>query len=172
MKILFSSLLALSFAASFAVASTPPIKSKEEIDFMSPKDEPMMSLLSKNPDFSGVITRTAEANPNLQVADLYAFKNISEVKMTKEVCTKILEKIYGPIKEISLKVRNINIYSSHTGNTCEAQIDNDDSKAKIPERRTVIGFLNAQPYALVFKFAKKSTPAEQAEVKKFWDSLR
>jgi hypothetical protein len=169
---IFISLLATLLFPAFSVNAAPaPFSSKEEIEYTSKTEQKFLDLL-KTPEFEGVITRTSEPNRELQLVDFYDFKNVQEVAMTKELCKKLLAKIYGPLNEISLKVRDVQIFTSHTGNTCEAQIDNDFSKARIRERRTIIGFLNAKPYGLVFKFSRKSVAAEQENAKKFWDSLR
>lgn len=171
------SIMILSFAILFlfvtptVLAAKAPIQSKEEIDFLSKRDQKMIDFM-KTPEFTGVITRTGESNANLRVVDLYTFKDVSQISMDEVLCKKLLAKIYGPLDEISLKVRKVEIYTSHTGKTCEAQIDNEDSQAKIPERRTILGFINAKPYGLVFRFSKKSTSDEQQDVRKFWDSLR
>lgn len=170
-RICISLLSTLLFSSLPAKAKPAPIQSKEEIEFLSKTEQKMLDLL-KTPEFVGIITRTAETNKDLRIVDLYAFKNIQKISMNKELCKRLLSKIYGPLDEISFKVRKVEIYTSHTGNTCEAQLDNEDSKTKIPERRTIVGFLNAQPYAVVFKLSKKSTPSDQENVKKFWDSLR
>lgn len=159
------------FSTSLVFAAKAPIQSKEEIEFLT-KSENKMIGFTKTPEFTGVMVRTAQANAHLRDVDLYSFKETSKISMDEGLCKEYLSKIYGPLNEISLKVRKVEIFSSHTGKTCEAQIENEDPQAKIPERRTVLGFVNAKPYGLVFKFSKKSTSDEQNDVRKFWDSLR
>lgn len=172
MKLLFYILVLTTtlLEAKHAFAAASPLKSKENIEFITKSEQPLLDLMKTN-NFLGVLVRTDKTQRDLRHVDLYAFKDIQEISINQQLCEKLLEKIYGPRKEISLKVQNINLYKSHSGNTCEATITNPDSKAKFPERRTIIGFIKAKPYALVFKFSKPSKVNEQEEARKFWDSL-
>lgn len=156
---------------AFAKNSAPaPFTSSELIDFTGKSDQKMLDF-AKNDDFSGVITRNHEVGDK-KLVDVYEFKNIEAVPMDETVCKKMLTRIFGDLDKISLKVSHIDIYTSHTGKTCEAQIDDADKEAKIPERRLVAGFLNAKPIALVFRLAKKSQKSDQESIRKFWDTLR
>ncbi|MDG0814988.1 hypothetical protein [Bdellovibrio svalbardensis] len=147
-----------------------PFTSKELLDFVGRGDLKFIDF-GKTADFVGVVTRTHEQS-DARIADVYEFKDIQAVPMDKGLCEKILEKIFGPLDKISLRVKKIEIFASHTGKTCEAQLDDEDQQAKIPERRVIAGFLNAKPRALVFKMTRKSAPKEQESIRKFWDTLR
>ncbi|WP_374077273.1 hypothetical protein [Bdellovibrio bacteriovorus] len=169
------SLLMLS---SFASAETPhkekvqpPIKSKESIEFLSKNDQTMLDI-GKVDDFAGIITRNGEPAKDLRTVDLYTFKGIETLSMDKDLCEKLLTRIFGPLKESSLKYHGAELFTSHTGKTCEAQFDDADKEGKIPERRVVIGFVNAKPVGLVFRLSKKSDKAVKHNIREFWGTLR
>lgn len=175
LKTISTTIVLLSFAVSaFASADTKktplPFASSELLEFVGRGDQKMIDF-GKTSDFVGVITRVHEKG-DTRIVDLYEFKNIEAVPMDKALCEKVLAKIFGPLDKISLKVSKIEIFASHTGKTCEAQLDDEDKEAKIAERRVIIGFLNAKPVALVTKMSKKSGKTEQESIRKFWDTLR
>jgi len=165
MAFLISQLLSVSLAA------TAPIQSKEEIQFVSKAENKLIDIFKTN-DFVGIIGRLNEKNQDLAMVDLYTFKETSKISIDEALCKEYLAKIFGDLNKITLKVSKVEVYTSHTGKTCEAQIDDPTKTGKIPERRAIIGFLNAKPYAIVFQLSKKSTSIEQENAKKFWDSLR
>ncbi len=165
MSFVVSTLLSLSFAA------TTPVQSKEEIKFISKTDNKLLDTF-KTDAYIGTIGRIDEKAHDLSLVDLYAFKDNGKISMNENLCKDYLKQVYGPLDKITLKVKYITVYKSHTGNTCEAQADDPDQKSSIPERRIIIGFLNAKPYAIEFNLAKKSTPDVQENIRKFWDSLR
>jgi hypothetical protein len=165
MSFLISTLLSLTFAA------TAPIQSKEEIKFISKEDNDLVGIF-KTDAYIGTIGRVDEKAQDLSLVGLYAFKDGKKISMDESLCKEFLTKVYGPLEKITLHVKNITIYKSHTGNTCEAQVDDPDKKSIIPERRIILGFLKAKPYAIEFNLAKKSTPEVQENTRKFWDSLR
>lgn len=156
---------------SLALAATPPLQSKEEIQFESKSENQLLDLF-KSDAYLGVLGRPNEKVQDLQLVDLYAFKETSQLSLDEKLCKELLTQIYGPLDKITLQLKNVRIYTSHTGKTCEAQLDDPDKKSKIPERRTIIGFLKAKPYALVFKLSKKSDLSVQENTRQFWESLR
>lgn len=146
-----------------------PVKSTEPITFASEKDHKLLEL-GKSDAFRGVIARTEEKS-DLRLVDLYSFKEES-LTMNEDLCKKFLTQIFGPLDKISLKVEKIEIYPSHTGKTCDARVTDPDKEGKVPERRVIAGFLNANPTALVFRLSKRSSGKETESVRKFWDTLR
>lgn len=162
--------LAFSLTASAKVKFSPlPVRSTETIEFTSKSDQKFIDF-AKNDEFLGVITRTGEKG-SLRIVDLYSFPDQKAVPMEKSLCETLVGKIFGSLNKISLKSK-IDIYESHTGRTCEAQLTDPDKEAKVPERRVIVGFINAKAKAIVFRFTKKSTSSEQESVRKFWDTLR
>lgn len=153
-----------------ALAATPPIHSKEEIQFESKTENKMLDLF-KSDSYLGVLGRPQESHQDLNMVDLYAFKETAKITMTESTCKEFLAKIYGPLDKSSFKVKSVTIFTSHTGKTCEAQIDDPAKSSKLPERRALIGFIKAKPYGLVFQLSKKSDSAVQENTRKFWESL-
>ncbi len=168
--IVFSFLLSTSLAFAQKKPSTLPVSSSELLEFVGKRDQKMLDF-GKTADFSGVITRVHEKE-DLRIVDLYEFKDIQAVSMDLALCKQLLIRMFGPLDKISLKVVKAEIYNSHTGKTCEAQLDDEDKEARIVERKVIAGFLNARAMALVTKVSKKSGKAEQESIRKFWDTLR
>lgn len=160
----------LALVVGFSFAGTAPIQSKEEIKFMSKHDSELMGLF-KTDSFVGIIARIDEKSNDMTAVDLYAF-DTKKISMDEALCKELLTKVYGPLDKITLKVKDVKIYTSHTGKTCEAQVDDPVKDTPVPERRAIVGFLKAKPYAIEFKFSKKSTQDEQENARKFWESLR
>ncbi|MBC7370428.1 MAG: hypothetical protein H7326_02620, partial [Bdellovibrionaceae bacterium] len=96
-------LLILCFAGHVAFAAPAPFKSKEEVDFLSKKNNEQVSLV-KTDDFQGLVTRPDEKNSDLQNAEYYQFKSVDQSKVSQKLCEVWLERIFGPLKEITLKV--------------------------------------------------------------------
>jgi hypothetical protein len=161
----------ISLLLSFSLAATAPIQSKEEIQYVSKAENKLIDTFKAN-DFVGIIGRPNEKNQDLAMVDLYVFKETNKIAMTEKICKEFLGDIFGNLNKSTLKVTKVDVYTSHTGKTCEARIEDPDKASKIPERRTIIGFLNAKPYGLVFQLSKKSDSAVQENTRKFWDSLR
>lgn len=126
----------------------------------------------KADDFVGVITRTGVPSPDLRTVDLYSFKKVETLAMDVKLCESLLTRLFGPLKESSLNYQGAEIFISHTGKTCEAQLDDPDKAAKFPERRVVLGFVNAKPVGLVFRLSKKSSDSVRSDIRDFWKSLR
>lgn len=156
---------------SFAFAATAPIQSKEEIKFISKTENKLLDTF-KADSYLGTIGRVDEKNQDLSLVDLYSFKDSKKISMDESLCKEMLTQIYGPLNKITLQVKNIKIYISHTGRTCEAQIDDPTKGTNIPERRLILGFIKAKPYAIEFSLSKKSDSTAQENTRKFWESLR
>lgn len=165
MSFLISTLLSISFAA------TAPVQSKEEIKFISKTENKLLDTF-KTDSYIGTIGRVDEKAQDLSMVDLYAFKDMKKISMDESLCKELLTQVYGPLDKITLKLKDVKIYKSHTGKTCEAQLDDPDKSSPIPERRIIIGFLKAKPYAIEFNLSKKSTEDVQTNTRKFWESLR
>lgn len=161
----------LALVVGFSFAGTAPIQSKEEIKFMSKQENELLGAF-KTDSFVGIIARIDEKSNDLTAVDLYAFKDTKKMSMDEALCKELLTKVYGPLDKITLKVKDIKIFMSHTGKTCEAQIDDPVKDTPVPERRAIVGFLKAKPYAIEFKLSKKSTPDDQDNARKFWETLR
>lgn len=170
MSKLFTLLLVVMMSA-LAVAAQPPVHSKEETDYIDKNDQKLLDLV-KVDAFQGTIFRGGEKNPDLQAVDLYSFKKVSSMKMDTNLCTQLLTEMFGPLDKITLKVHDILIYKGHTGDTCEAQVNDPGPHSKIPERRVILGFINLKAYGVVFRLSKKSDVEVQADTRQFWDSLR
>lgn len=165
MQVLMSLLLSLSFAG------TAPVQSKEEIKFLAKSEEQFIGAFKTNA-FVGTIARIDEKRNDLTAVDLYAFKETKKIVMDEALCKDLLKQIYGPLDKITLKVKTVSIFTSHTGKTCEAHIEDPVKNSPIPERRTILGFIKAKPYAIEFNLAKKSDADTIENTRKFWDSLR
>lgn len=160
----------LSLLLSFSFAGVAPIQSKEEIKFLSKTEDKLIGAF-KTDSFLGIIGRVDEKNNDLTAVDLYSFGDTKKISMDEALCKELLTKIYGPLDKIKLKVNTVTIFTSHTGKTCEAKIDDPVKGTTIPERRTIVGFIKAKPYAIEFKLSKKFTPDDEANTRKFWESL-
>lgn len=156
---------------NFTFAATAPIQSKEEIKFISKTENKLLDTF-KADSYLGTIGRIDEKSQDLSLVDLYAFKDGKKISMDESLCKEMLTQIYGPLNKITLQAKNIKIYTSHTGKTCEAQIDDPMKGTNIPERRMILGFIKAKPYAIEFSLSKKSDSAVQENTRKFWESLR
>ncbi len=165
-------LIAGFLVAPPAFASTPsPIQTKEDVLFVHKNDQKLLGFA--NPDsFVGVYKRMGEKEKSLSQVELYSLTGIESLKMDEALCKQALTKMFGPLNEIALKAQDIKIWNSHTGKTCEAAMVDPDKASPIPERRVLIGFVNAKPYAVVFKLPQKSTAEQQSNMRSFWDSLR
>lgn len=161
----------IALLLSFAIAASAPIQSKEEIRFTSKKEQLFLDF-GKAEAFAGVMNRLYEKNKDLQDVDLYIFKENSKIGMDEELCKKLLEKIYGPLEKTHLQIKKIELFVSHTGKTCEAQMQDNDRRATFQEFRTFIGFIKAKPYGIVFRLPKKPSEATVQDMKSFWESLR
>jgi hypothetical protein len=149
-----------------------PFKSKEEINFVDKKTDQRLAFAEVD-SFQGILKRLSQTDRDLKTANVYAFAGISEIKMTKPVCEKLLAKIFGPLDKITLKVKNVEIFKTDIGDSCQAQVVDDyDSKALIPEQLAVLGFIHGKPMGLVFSFHKKSDAAAQDNIRAFWQGLR
>jgi len=160
-----------SILLSLTFAGTAPIQSKEEIKFISKNEETILGAFKTDP-YIGTIGRIDEKREDLTAVDLYAFKDTKKLTMDKGLCKDLLKQIYGPLDKITLKVKTVSIFTSPTGKTCEAQIDDPVKNSQIPERRTIVGFIKAKPYAIEFNLAKKSDADTIENTRKFWNSLR
>ncbi|WP_413558154.1 hypothetical protein [Bdellovibrio sp. HCB209] len=154
-----------------AATTPPPISSKEDVVFGHKKEQKMLAMVNAD-SFVGYFTRTAQTDKGLRQAELYDLADLSSLKMDEELCKKALSSMFGPLNEITLKAEGLQIWSSHSGKTCEASMVDPYDKALIPERRVQVGFIKAKPYGIVFKLSKKATAEQQANMRKFWDSLR
>ncbi|WP_413293031.1 hypothetical protein ACLSU7_16695 [Bdellovibrio sp. HCB185ZH] len=158
-------------SAAFAATTPAPVNTKEDVVFASKKDHKMLGFANAE-SFLGYFTRTAQADKNMRQAELYDLGAIKELNMDEKLCKKALAEMFGPLDEITLKVQDIKIWTSHTGKTCEAAMMDPYQQAIIPERRVLVGFVKAKPYAVVFKLSQKSTAEQQSNMRSFWDSLR
>lgn len=169
---LLSSLVWAWSLAGDRALSKSIVKSKEEIEFVH-KSTQSFGDFGKVDAFQGSLIRHYESHPDLQVADFYRFADVSEIKIDKVLCKKILAQIFGPLDKISLKVQSIVIYSTEMGPACEAQVlDPKDPQSKIPERRVIAGFINMKPTALVFRLSKKADTSIAENIRVFWAGLR
>lgn len=148
-----------------------PIKSKEEIEFVSASESPFLDF-AKGKDFVGYLNRSNESSKDLRRVDLYTPHAVSETAMNKKTCEAILESIFGDLKSGTLSFQGATLFTGHTGKTCQAQLNDIDKDALYPERHVVVGFIRMKPIALVFRLSKKATEADQQNIKKFWNTLR
>ena len=152
---------------------TLEIKSTEEIRYVSIKDTPLIGMM-KTDAFVGAIERTEEENPDLRMVDYYEFTGTKNSKLTKKTCEVFLARIFGPLKEITLKVK-IEKFSDkliQSDPVCEAVALDPDPDSKIPERRILLGVKKGAPFALVFKLSKKSEPSILENTRNFLKSLK
>ncbi|HEY1079329.1 MAG TPA: hypothetical protein VGE46_04500 [Bdellovibrio sp.] len=169
-KIIFSAFVLVS-ATNVWAESIAPVKSREDLEFVAKNEYPLLEM-GKSRDFVGIFVRRNESIEDLQKVDLYAFRNIHNMKMDSSLCAKLLASMFGPIKDNPLQFQELVIFKSHTGATCEAVVIDPDRGARIPERRVILGFINLKPLAVVFRFSQKSNPSLQQAPREFWATLR
>jgi len=168
----YSKIVFLIFIYACQAFAELPFKSKEEVDYLS-KNQSALSAMTKTKDFQGLIHRPYERSSDLQDAEYYRFAPVDETKVTLKLCEKWLARVIGPLNKITLKVKSIELFKTSTGEACEVQVnDEKDPKSIIPERRIVLGFVKAQPTAIVFKLSKKSDATTQENIRSFWQGLR
>lgn len=155
-----------------AQAAPLPFKSKEDVRFVTKKELPLLDLLQVK-EFQGVIDRPFEKAPDLKKIRVYRFTDTSKIKIDRELCVNQLATIFGPAKQNPLQVKDLTIYDTATGKTCQARmVDTINPKAETPERLAVLGFINLKPYALVIALSKKSTDEDLKNLREFWAGLR
>ena len=171
MKHLIFSAFVFLFSAVAVADSVAPVKSKEDLEFISKDAYPLLDI-TKSKDFVGIFVRQKESSEDLRKVDLYAFKNVQTMKMDQALCAKLVASMFGAVKDNPYKFSELVIFKAHTGNTCEAVVIDPDKGTRIPERRVILGFINLKPLALVFRFSQKTNPSLQQAPRDFWATLR
>lgn len=168
-----NSLLFLTLVTSVAYAvNASPLTSSEETTFLDTKDQAIFKL-NKSQDFIGVLHRGSASNNDEAHMDLYHFKNVSLKKMDKDQCVKIAEVIFGPLKEISLKSKEAELFDSpRSGKVCKIVLEDPDKNAFIKERHLYVFINNNRTFGLVGRFTKTTAKDDVEDLNKFVKSLR
>ena len=170
----FSSIIFLIglMLASFAKASLPPVLSKEEIEFVSIKENELLGL-NKVKEFIGIIGRLKLAESPAKQVEVYSFNDMTELKSDLRLCSNIADRIYGNEKEITLKRTKAKINSSSSaGEICSLVLVDPGSHARIKERHLFVKVLHAKVYAFVFRFTKGPKAEEIQDIRHFVEGLR
>lgn len=150
----------------------PPFRSDEDIEFTSLAEQPLLGL-TRNSYFTGVLVRLGEGKDDLKQIDVYEFKDVDKMKIDKAICENLLAKIFGPLKDLDLKLKTTEILQTErAGNMCEAVMEDPGKEAAFHERRVFIGISHAQVYGLVFRFVKSPTANERDNIHDFVKRLR
>lgn len=169
--ILLFSLIMTELTTSAKVRTTPPVTSKGDVEYIAKQDQKMLDL-GKVDQFMGIFVRNAEPQKDLRQVDVYVFPEAKETKISPAVCEQLLGKIFGPLKESSLKYHGTELYQGRTGKTCLARLDDPDRSGKFPQRYVLLGVINLKIVGLVFKLAGPANAETQENMKSFWQSLR
>lgn len=149
-----------------------PLQSSEEMKFLDKKDNSFYGFL-KTDDFVGFIERKKEVNPDLQTLDYYQFQKEKKSAFDQKRCEELLAKIFGPLKEITLKVSVIKFEKLANGTTlCQAKAIDPDTHASIPERLVFIRNQKNFDFALVARLSKKSDESTLKNLQKFTQGLK
>lgn len=147
------------------------ITSKEDVEFIAKQDQKMLDL-GKVDQFMGIFVRNSESQKDLRQVDLYIFPEEKETRINQAVCEKLLAKVFGSLKESSLKYQGTEVFQGRTGKTCLARMDDPDRSAKFPQRYVFFGAINLKIVGLVFKLSAPPRPDTKENMKSFWQSLR
>lgn len=169
--ILLLSLIMTALTISAKARTAPPVTSKEDVEYIAKQDKKMLDL-GKVDQFTGIFVRNAEPQKDLRQVDVYIFPEEKETKINPVVCEQLLGKIFGPLKESSLKYQGTELYQGRTGKTCLARLDDPDKSAKFPQRYVLLGVINMKIVGLVFKLSGPAKADAQENMKSFWQSLR
>lgn len=169
--VLFFSSMAYSANMKRTLASIG-IKSSEEIIFRDKKDI-LFSETGKIDQYQGVLIQLSQPKSQFAQSDLYLFENESEIKMTASMCDKYISKIFGSKEKRVLKIsEKLQIFKSHTGDTCDMALSDPESHALINSQYVLFGFLHGRLVGLVWQLDQPLTPADKNKFRKFWDTLR
>lgn len=162
----------LFLGPSYALAKNLPFSFKEDVEFLDKKNRPFLDF-GKKDDFAGVIRRSYLANADQRDIDFYDFSRIKAEKMTDVYCRKLAEEVFGPLKEISLKVDSQEKFlSPRSGEVCRMILVDDDKDGLFKERHFYALVYRKKPYGLVGRFKKMAKTEEKEELRDFVKSLK
>ena len=160
------------FLSALASAAKTPFISKEEIEFVSRTESPMLGL-NKISEFKGVIFRLKVSSGVERDVDFYEFNELSALKSDHTLCSIVGDHIFGHENEITLKKISTKIIPSASAvSICSLVMRDPDPQAMIKERHLLVKVLHAKVRAFVFRFAKEPQPTELDEAHRFVEGLR
>lgn len=149
-----------------------PLQSSESIQFIDREENSFYGFL-KTDDFVGFVERKKESNADLKTLDFYQFKNEKKSTFNQKKCEELLAKIFGPLKEITLKVSVTQFKKQENiPAICEANAIDPDSHASIPERLIFMSSRKDFSFALVARLSKKSDESTLKNLQKFVQNLK
>lgn len=161
---------AVCFSVPSAFAKKYSLVSSEETEFVGKDEKPLVDF-NKTDKFVGILTRTSVKDSLETDIDVYEFP--STKKMDKTVCESLRDQVFGPAKEISLKVKSLELFSSpRAGEVCESSLTDEDPNGKIKERHFMAFKLGDKTYGLVFRFMKTPSKEQSEDARNFVKSLR
>ncbi len=164
--VLFSILI---FSSNFSHAE---LTSKENVMF-SKADPKKLIGFGKTDTYLGFFTRNEDnISDDLRSVDLYKISDSQIIKINPNVCRRTTEAIFGNFSQSTLQLKEMSIFSGHTGNTCFVWIQDPDSQSLKKNRYVIIGNLNKNTYAIVFGSTKSKNNSIYSDLRKFWTSLR
>lgn len=174
MRFIFLLLTLFTSPQSFAKnpPKTFPLQSSEIIHFIDRNENSFYGFL-KTDDFVGFVERKIEVNPDLQTLDFYQFKTEKKFLFDQKKCEQLLAQIFGPLKEITLKV-SVTQFEKQKNSpaVCVAKAIDPDTHASIPERLIFVSTKKDFSYALVARLSKKSDESTLKNLQKFVQNLK
>lgn len=157
---------------SYGLAKNLPFSFKEDVEFLDKESRPFLDF-GKKDDFTGVIRRLYLENADQRDIDFYDFSKIKAEKMTDVYCRKLAEEVFGPLKEISLKVASQEKFTSpRSGEICQMIFVDEDKEGLFKERHFYALVFRGKPYGLVGRFKKTAKTEEKEELRDFVKNLK
>lgn len=169
-KILFFTILLLSLLLH--AESPAPVQAKEPIRFATPAED-QLSAIGAGENFVGTLYRENIKNSSA-IVELYEMKDFHQMKLSKKICSEILEKVMGPMQGSSFQILQSELRPSRsTGQICLTVLKDKDAKSTVKERHIFTNILNLKTRAYVFKHQKSAnSKTVQEEELQFIESLR
>lgn len=171
-KALFNFTIFTACLSSVSVASQKaPLSSTEEISFLSAQENSFIGL-NKTKNFKGLLTRTGHSQEEGSQFDIYEFET-NKYTMDEKLCTKVLELVYGPRGQITLKLIQKNLLTvTKSNNACEAVYVDPDPQAFFKEHRFYVIILQNKIIGLAANFKKPATKNQIDDIQNFISKLK
>lgn len=175
MKKLFFTILLFSLFAqgkSQRKPSSIDIKSADEIVFYA-KSEMPFSDMGKISEYQGNLVQLNEPSAQFGEADLYWFATESTTVMTKKLCNRYADQIFGSEKDRSLKINDsIQLFETTVGPACDYKLADTYAHAKRPFAYVITGFIHGRLTALVWALSQAPNSEDSAKLRLFWKTLK
>lgn len=154
-----------------AAQSYVPVSKSEKIQFTSINDMPVGNF-GKISEFIGIIQREKIENPISRTVDIYEFKDRKDLKVSEKLCLELVQKIFGPLDKISLKLKEKNIVASQTsGKVCVFKLKSSEPQDVTQEKHFILRIAGLKVIAFIFSYPKTSSQEEDKDAIQFIDSL-